>query len=503
MPEYIFFNPANMKSYFLLIFSALWAFSSNAQCPIAPLLLSTQADVDNFPTNFPGCTDLAVGLTVTGNNIVNLDGLNGILTTANSLIIRDNPILASLNGLSSLTSIAVELKIDNNDALTSLSGLDNLAFLGGHLSIEGNAVLATLDGMGPIPSLGSYLNVSFNPVLTDITALSTIQEVGPNYINGFLAINNNNSLTSVNGLDLITECGSYFFLGSNPVMTTINGLNGLTTVNGDFEVAGNAVLNDLNAFTSLTTVDGTFNIDNNPALTNLSEFGNLTTVGGDLTIATNASLTDCAAQGICDYLSGPGFAIIANNGNGCNSVAQVEAACLLLPVELEFFNARKNDEGVLLIWETASEKNNSHFEVEHNTPGNQSFKTIGKVPGHGTTYSNNDYKLVDKFPSQGLNYYRLKQVDSDGKFQYSNIVSVFIENIDDIGIFPNPTTGPVEIKGVAQDRTARVTDIAGHEILTKDLTESSLIDLSGQPGGVYLIEIQTNRQKVVKRVVRK
>jgi hypothetical protein len=355
--------------------------------------------------------------------------------------------------------------------------------------------------MGPIPTLGSYLNISFNPVLTDISALNSLTEVGPAYVNGFLAINNNNDLPAINGLDLITETGSYFFLGSNPAMTAVNGLNGLTTVNGDFEIAGNAVLNDLDAFTSLTTVAGIFSIDNNPQLTNVLDFQNLASVGGTLTIVSNASLTDCAAEGICDFLAGTGAASISNNAAGCNSVAEVEADCAAAPVELTFFKGTRENKQVMLTWQTASEKNNDHFLVEHGQNGNQ-FQTLGRVTGNGTSSASNNYHFQHRQPAKGINYYRLKQVDFDGKFEYSPLVSVFFEN-EEPEIFPNPTTGPVWLKGESQGRrTARVTDLAGRVVLEKDLSESSLIDLFGQPSGVYLIEIQTDDRKSVKRVVK-
>lgn len=492
-----------MRKHITLIIIGLYAcFMTNAQCPIAPLTLGSQADVDNFPVNYPGCVDMAVLLTITGGDITNLNGLNGIQTTANSLIIRDNPLLASLGGLSNLHSVAVELKIENNDALTSLAGLDNLTWLGGHLSIEGNALLATLDGIGPIPSLGSYLNISFNPVLTDISALSSLTEVGPNYVNGFLAINNNNLLPAVNGLNQITATGSYFFLGSNPAMTTVNGLNGLTTVNGDFEIAGNPLLTHLNGFAGLTTVTGDFNVDNNPLLTNLEEFVNMTTVTGSLTIATNPSLSDCAAQGICDYLSGPGTAVITNNMNGCNSVAQVETECALLPVELTVFEARPEKEDVVLKWQTASEKNNAFFEVEHKAQGSPAFQAVGRVPGNGTSAAAHGYEFRHSRPPKGINYYRLRQVDFDGKSEYSDIATVLLQDANGPDIFPNPTTGPLLVKGDFRERMVRVIDPAGRKVLEKDMKESSVIDLAGQPNGVYFIEIQTDNQKTVKRILK-
>lgn len=494
---------------FVSVFS--FSFAQPPGCPIvSPHTLSSQAEVDNFDDVHPDCHHLGVKLIITGDDITNLDGLSGIQTTSNSIEIIGNPILASLSGLSNLTSISVELKINDNDALTDLSGLDALTFLGGHLSIEGNALLETLDGMGPITSLGSYLNISFNPVLTDITALNGLTEVGPSYINAFLQISNNNSLPAVNGLDLIAETGSYLYIGSNSAMTTINGLNGLTTVRGEFSITGNASLTDLAAFTSLTTVDKPggsgedFIIDLNPVLTNIDEFNALTTVSGTVNIVSNSSLSDCVSDGICAIVAPDGNqAFIIGNAFGCANETQVEIACAAAPVELLFFRGQYEHEEVSLTWQTASEQNNSFFEVEH-SPNGKDFKMLGRVTGHGTTMTLSDYKFRHAKPAAGINYYRLKQVDADEKFQYSSIVSVFVQNDDDdVAIFPNPTTGPVWLKGETHGRrTARVTDLTGKIVLEKNLSESSLLDLSDQPNGVYFIEIQKENGKILKRIIK-
>jgi len=501
------------KHVALTLFFLFSAFSPifSQGCPLTFFTLSTQAEVDAFDDDHPECTELAVKMTITGNDITNLDGLNLIQSTLNSIEIIDNPMLTSLNGLSNLTSIGLEFKVVNNDMLQDFTGLGNLTFIGGHLLITGNQNLQTLDGIGQIPTLGSYLSISFNPSLTDITALNSITEVGPNYTGGFLEINNNNVLPAVNGLDLISETGSYFSLASNPAMTTINGLNGLTTVRGDFSVNGNASLSDLNAFASLTTIDDgnsgnggeDFIIDFNPALTNIDEFNNLTTISGGLIIVANPSLSNCVADGICAYVSPPGQQsfLISNNAVGCNDETQVEAACLAAPVELTFFRGKYENDEALLSWQTSSEKNNDYFLLEHSTNG-RDFKTLDKIPGKGTTSEVSNYQYRHWQPAKGINYYRLKQVDFDETFAYSNMAVVITPYDEEADIFPNPTTGPVFIKGNAPERFGSVTDLAGRVILEKDLSASSRIDLTDQPAGIYFLEIRSGAQRVVRRVVK-
>lgn len=98
--------------------------------------------------------------------------------------------------------------------------------------------------------------------------------------------------------------------------------------------------------------------------------------------------------------------------------------CGSLPIELLYFTADKLSCGTnSLIWETASESNNDRFEVERSSDG-ITFIKVGTVKGAGTSTSRNKYNLTDYNPIQELNYYRLKQIDLDGSFTYSNIISI-------------------------------------------------------------------------------
>ncbi len=98
-----------------------------------------------------------------------------------------------------------------------------------------------------------------------------------------------------------------------------------------------------------------------------------------------------------------------------------------LPVELLFFNAQSNPEKhVVLQWSTASELNNDFFTIERTIDGH-SWEIVGFENGQGTTALRTDYLAHDRQPYTGISYYRLKQTDFDGTYEYSNIVSVFIE----------------------------------------------------------------------------
>ena len=113
------------------------------------------------------------------------------------------------------------------------------------------------------------------------------------------------------------------------------------------------------------------------------------------------------------------------------------SACTLgsLPVELTDFNASQENRVVELSWTTASELNNSHFDIEFSQDGNN-FRVIDEVIGNGTTQEKQEYSYTHTTPVNGANYYRLKQVDFDGAFEYSDILVVEIERTGKVIINP-------------------------------------------------------------------
>ncbi len=110
-----------------------------------------------------------------------------------------------------------------------------------------------------------------------------------------------------------------------------------------------------------------------------------------------------------------------------------------LPVELISFRADVvNNEEVLLNWQTATEINNDYFIIEHSVDGAE-YTPVGHVAGRGTTSETQSYLFTHDEPFFGVNYYRLKQVDLDGSFEYSNVVTATITmEAAKILIYPNP-----------------------------------------------------------------
>lgn len=166
-----------------------------------------------------------------------------------------------------------------------------------------------------------------------------------------------------------------------------------------------------------------------------------------------------------------------------------------LPVELTSFTAKADKENVVLNWQTASESNNEGFEVEHSTDGRE-WTYIDFVNGQGDSDEVNNYAFVDEKPVAGHNYYRLRQLDFDGLYAYSDVVGVKFDNRA-LEIFPNPVKngGSLQIRLEDEDLTAsevRITDSAGRLVQSVSLAYgASRIQLPNLQQGIYYVSLIT------------
>lgn len=200
-----------------------------------------------------------------------------------------------------------------------------------------------------------------------------------------------------------------------------------------------------------------------------------------------------------DLLSGLWYINLHTTTFGGGEIrGQISSA--VLPVELISFAAKSKNTMVYLDWKTATESNNDYFQIAYSQDGRH-FVNIGTVKGQGTSQAAKNYTYTHQRPVKGLNYYRLRQVDFDGACTYSAVVSVEIE-MKEIRIFPNPTTGIVEVRSPATAGTVRVTNNIGQLIRQQDLSQQQFIDLSSQPKGLYFVELRIENETTVRRVVK-
>ena len=169
-------------------------------------------------------------------------------------------------------------------------------------------------------------------------------------------------------------------------------------------------------------------------------------------------------------------------------ISSTESGCLL-PVELTKFDAKRNQNKVYLNWATATELNNDHFEIQHSADGSD-YITIGQLKGNGTTSVGASYNFEHLNPSVGINYYRLKQVDVDGKYEYSPIRSVLFGK-NKISISPTFAKESVTIY-VSDDQSTSfgIFNLSGQQVLSGKAIGQQRIDVGFLQTGMYFIRTE-------------
>ena len=195
------------------------------------------------------------------------------------------------------------------------------------------------------------------------------------------------------------------------------------------------------------------------------------------------------------------------------------------PVELVSFNANAVNNKVELKWTTGTEANNKGFEIERKAGGAQltvenKWQTIGFVEGNGTTTQQNNYSFEDGSVQEGKYHYRLKQIDFDGSFTYSNIVTINLDIPADYSLsqnFPNPFNPSTKINyRIAKYGfvSLKVFNVLGDEVKTlvnedqKPGAYSVTFNASNLPAGrqglasgIYFYKLITNNFQQVKKMI--
>jgi predicted outer membrane repeat protein len=195
---------------------------------------------------------------------------------------------------------------------------------------------------------------------------------------------------------------------------------------------------------------------------------------------------------------------------GMVNIGAYETSSSVLPVELLYFKGEVVENGNLLTWETASEINNKGFEIQRSKDGRNWFE-IGFVEGNGTTLDNSTYEFLDDLKNgtglqdlSGLYYYRLKQMDFNDDFEYSNIVTLTSQFIDYqvITLFPNPVQNELTIAN--GEGNAIIYNSLGQPVKQFAVGSSQMtIDISDLESGIYILKLQkTNGSLTSKQFVK-
>lgn len=165
-----------------------------------------------------------------------------------------------------------------------------------------------------------------------------------------------------------------------------------------------------------------------------------------------------------------------------------------LPVTLVSFIAKAEAGQNKLIWKTTEETNNKGFEIERSADA-RTFEKIGFVDGNGDTEDDKTYHFRDLNPFL-TTYYRLKQLDYDGKSDYSRVIAVKGEAAT-LRIFPNPAQDYLSVSGIEQNQHLTIIDRSGRVVLKRQVAEKEQVQIGKLTAGVYTVKIGSQSRKLL------
>jgi hypothetical protein len=207
---------------------------------------------------------------------------------------------------------------------------------------------------------------------------------------------------------------------------------------------------------------------------------------------------------------GPSTIVVSGRANRADeiitySIKATPCNCLtqLLPMELLDFKATLEESSVVLNWATASETNTSYFIVERSHDA-VSWEIISQIEGAGNSHNLKTYSIYDSSPLENISYYRLKQVDINGNYNYSKIESISLNKNETFIIYPNPNTnGILKINAINSNRSQiKLIDAIGRIIYERYLNSSyAELDLTAFEKGVYVLLITNESTSFNKKII--
>jgi len=417
-----------------------------------------------------------------------------------SLVFNNNPFLV-MNGGTSGAGNQIYLVIDNpNGGVNGGIDLQTSQTYGGIVSeseynrVKWNVGATTGTYLVPFtkPNLGTP--TSSNPVPTTVTITS-----GGNS-GGSLVLSTDPSSTWDNNADRPSFIGNY--------NSSIGGSN------NSAKVIDRTWIVDASSYTTKPT--GTLTLSYTD-----SEYGGSNTIGESFLQAqsydeTGGNWDETAIQGT--WANGSG-----NFGGSVSAIAFTPTTLNRgwtlvdnrspLPISLTSFDVVCDNKQININWVTASETNNNYFTIEKSNDGINTT-VVGIIKGNGTTTEKNTYTFVDTEPTSEVTYYRLKQTDFDGKFEYFDMKSVScnVDNFTGVNVYPNPNMGYKFNLAVntflGSEMLVVITDVNGREYYSKVLISEFdgnnvfVIGLDKKLNhGVYIITATSNNVVYNKRLI--
>jgi hypothetical protein len=471
--------------------------------PIATTVVTIPSGVSNFPKITSGTIDLQ-GITIASGATLTLNGgtfnISGSFTN-NGVLSQTGGVLA-LNG--NATNSGTATLIGGEVVFNAASGTQTVPALtyykltisgGGSKTLQGNA---TVNGV--LNFTGGSLTTSAASTTLTLASSAILTETGASYFKGTLIREVNTSLygfSNFNDLGVVIDntgggnWGTVTITRTNDAIS--NGSNHSIKRSWNISPATQAGTSVNVTFTWPTAEDNGLNFSNGKAQVWKSENSgtNWQPVGE---IADVSNGTD--VRSITATTHSFSFWTVSNQNNP-------------LPVSWLYFKGKNTGARTELIWATATEKNSENFVVERSENG-RAFETIGTVKAAGTSNQEFHYTFTDKAPVTAKTYYRLKQVDLDGKYTYSTIVTILKNSLSGAlkaSVYPNPFNDVLTLQTATMERIKIVAliSIDGKEVYRKNIRTQSDMTLNDFPvlrSGLYLLQLIGENGIVMLKVSR-
>ncbi len=174
----------------------------------------------------------------------------------------------------------------------------------------------------------------------------------------------------------------------------------------------------------------------------------------------------------------------------------------LLPVSINRVIILKSNKFNEINWSCLSETNNDFFTIERSADGS-TFEAIGTIKGAGNSSREITYEVTDEAPLRGLNYYRIKQTDFDGKYSYSEVRSVRFTDASTITVSPRTTEGRIYVTTDMEDYEVSVLTASGARVRTlSGLSADQSISIEDLQPGIYFIRVSSGTHSETVRVIK-
>ncbi|WAC39491.1 T9SS type A sorting domain-containing protein [Pedobacter sp. SL55] len=359
-----------------------------------------------------------------------------------------------------------------------------------------------------------------------VTPANVVTEVEPGLISGpvGVAVDGDNNLYvadfNVNTVRKITPAGVASVFTTQvefPVALTVDGSGNVYVIGGN-----DSEVHKFNAAGTLLTSFNGFNYPSGIAVDASDNVFVADTYGHRIAKITPAGVVTnyAGSEGIADHVDGPladayftepfGIAIDANDQIyisefSPNQIRKITPATL--PVTLISYTAQVEDNYTLLKWRTESEQNNKQFII-YRSGDDKDFKELKRMDVVLNSSNIKNYSYTDKTPLNGNNYYKLVQLDADGKVNELGVrVIAFNLNTESVKLYPNPTANKAIVTFMASKYlTASISDINGRILQTQNLAAQQTeveIDLSSFPKGLYFVKLSGANGTLTSKLVKK